>query len=188
MPRDPAGAADEPDQLADRPGLGPFLESLAAHEVSRLVEPDDPAQTGFERRHVLAKLVAVQRHADFEPECVASGKAGRGQLAATRVRERGPQGHGLAGAAEQLEPVLAGVARAREQHRNPCDRRAHARVVLQFDEPGASQGAMGGLSAAGQDRGCLRPLDRDERIIERNVADHRVRPHVRHGDRPAERR
>ena len=49
-------------------------QRVAAHEVA-LVELDDPAQVGFERRNGGVDFVAVERHLGFQAQRVARAQA-----------------------------------------------------------------------------------------------------------------
>src|SRR5581483_21017 len=80
---------------------------LGAREVA--VERARPAEAGGDRVRVGRDVVAVQRVADLEAEGVAGAEAaGHG----ARREHRLPQGDGVPGRGQELDTLLAGVARA----------------------------------------------------------------------------
>ncbi len=122
MAGDPAVADHEPDELAGDPVAGGLLQRGPAHEVAGLGQLDDAAETRLERVGRPVELVAVEGHAGLEPERVARPQPDRDlALGPTRLEQGVPQLDGAVRVDEQLEPVLARVARARELHRDPGD-------------------------------------------------------------------
>ena len=93
--RPTAPSISEPDRLPWNAGLFLRGQFVAADKVA-LVELDRPAETGLERCDVVVELVAIERHAGFEPQRVARAETDR-----RRAR------------------LLAGLASARPKCRRP---------------------------------------------------------------------
>ena len=122
MPGDAAALDREADEAAAGAVPGHALQRCAAHEIAGLVELDDPALAGLEGIRGPVELVAVERHAGLEAERVARPQAHRDHAAGpARVEERVPQLAGAAVLDEDLEAVLAGVARPRHERRDAGD-------------------------------------------------------------------
>ena len=114
------GALDQQAYAASR---GPVLQlsqdALRPREVASVAPAagDGEAEVGLDRAGGLVQVVAVERQARLEPQAVAGAEPGGadplvGQQAA-------PQALGGVRGDQDLEPVLAGVARARDQQRRP---------------------------------------------------------------------
>src|SRR5213078_3878793 len=114
------------DALAGHP-----LESGAADEVIGLVELDDATQPRLERVGVRVQLVAVEGHARFQPEGVSSAEPDRLEVSSAGLHKRIPYFAGPGSVDEDLETVLARVARPRDQRGDPRNRPLRDRVVAQ---------------------------------------------------------
>src|SRR5207253_1745914 len=149
---DAAAAHDEPDQLLRRTVPGDLLERRPAYEIGRLVELHDSPQPSLERIGLGVELIAVERHPRFEPEGVARSQAARDHAAfPAGVQEARPHVRGTAPLDEDLEAVLARVARPRDERGDTRDRALRDRVVA---EPGQVDPGQ-----RPEDGGRLRTLD-----------------------------
>ncbi len=164
MSRHPPGPADEPDQLALRRCPGALLEGRAADEVAGLVELDHPAKAGVERGEAGSELVAVERHPGLEPERVPCGQAGRYQpVTGAGLGQCRPDRLGVLAPGEQLEAVLARVARPRQQDFPAGDGRRVAGVILHRTQISVGQRS--------EDLRRVRALKGDQRILVGPVRD-----------------
>src|SRR5690242_552485 len=104
VPGDAATLHDQPDQTAlGSVGSDP-LERSPPDEVDALVELHDPTEAGVIRRGRRIELVAVKRHAGFQPERVACTEAdGTAVDRADRLHQRVPQLAGPSRLDEDLE-------------------------------------------------------------------------------------
>src|SRR2546427_1006238 len=111
------------DREADEPPRHPLelllLQRRLAGERRPFVELHDEREAGLVGRDGVVDVVPVERQPRLEPQRVAGAEAAR--LGAARAGERVPQLLGVAGAAVDLEAVLAGVAGARYEHFRPRD-------------------------------------------------------------------
>ena len=158
------GAGDAPprveaDQLAPDPLRLLLRQGRAANELP-LFELHDPAQVGLEHRVRIVDVVAVKSHLGLKTQRVPRAEAAREQTqGAPRLQEAFPQRLGILPEILNLEAVLPGVSRTRQdrpvsQHlpgRKPVvgDRReVHRREPLKnLDGPRPLDGDQGGLVA-----------------------------------------
>ena len=170
MPGDPAGLNGQADQVLNGSGRSAGGQGATADELARLVELHHPSQARFERCHVRAELVAVQRHAGLQPERIAGRQASRNQAGRSSLRnQRGPDGLGVLRAAEHLEAVLTGVPGARHPGLAPRHLPERSRVIL-------DRGQVQAARQRGEDPGRRRPLDGDQRVVAGRVDDLRIAP------------
>src|SRR5687768_3520395 len=107
-----AAVEAESDQLPGDPALLLLPQGLVAHERRALVELDDPAEPGLERRDRLVDIAPVEGVAHLQAERVAGAEADR---LGTGGGDGIPERDGVALPAVQLEAVLAGVAGAGDE-------------------------------------------------------------------------
>ena len=113
----PRPRISKPTSLRVTPALLLLEQRVAADEIA-LVELDDPAEVGFERRNRGVDLVAVERHFGFQAQRVARAQAaGLDAEFRAGVHHLVPDALGLAGRDVDLEAVLAGVAGVRDARR-----------------------------------------------------------------------
>src|SRR4029079_6386517 len=147
----------------DAPGGLP-VEGRPAHEVPRLVQLDDPPETGLVRVRRRVELVAVEGHPGLEPERVAGTEPDRGDaLVLARFHQGIPELGGPGRVDEDLEAVLAGVAGAGDEGRDPGPGALGDRVVAEGIEIDVDQRP--------DDLDRARTLDRDEGRDERPVVE-----------------
>ena len=94
---------------------GCFLDAQQGVAAGEIVADQVAGETqaGLERVDLLGKLVAVERHAGFEPQRVAGAEpGGHDAQRLAQFHQHFPHARGDAGAEAQLEAVLAGVAGA----------------------------------------------------------------------------
>src|SRR5439155_21301066 len=99
---------------------GKLLRESALVYAAHGLGPDEagvllaaPAEPGLDRTAGLHQVVAVEVEADLEPEGVAGAQPG-GRDA--RLQEGVPDGGRMLGREQELDPVLARVARAAHEH------------------------------------------------------------------------
>src|SRR3954451_9470541 len=110
LARDPRPGEDEGDELL-RGAAGALLGDGLGPDEARLLlaAPAEPRLDGAARLH---EVVAVEVEADLEPEGVARAEAdGRGALLCQGI----PHARCVLGREEELDAVLARVARARDE-------------------------------------------------------------------------
>ena len=121
----------EADEFArDAGGLLGF-QCGEADEIP-LLHLHEPAESGFQWRVGVVDVVAVECHPHLEAQRVAAAEGDGGDRAG--LHQRLPELHGVLGAVVQLEAVLAGVAGARERHRDASDCGLGEPVVLDLVE------------------------------------------------------
>src|SRR6185503_4305287 len=93
------------------------LQKGPAREVALgLVQRDDPAQARLDQAGRLVHVVPVKAHPGLEAQGVTRAQAGRlHALLAAGLDEAPPERLRVVGGDEDLEPVLAGVSRARNR-------------------------------------------------------------------------
>src|SRR5687768_18506102 len=106
LARDAALGDDERDQPLFGPGVAGSGDRLGPDEARVLLAA--PAEAGLDRVSIGVHVVAVEVKADLEAKRVARSEAGGGGAA---VDERLPDAWRGVGAEQQLDAVLAGVAR-----------------------------------------------------------------------------
>src|SRR5690606_1221477 len=74
--RDAAVDQFETDDLAFNAGFFHFGNDIAADEIA-FIKFCYPAESGFERRDLVAEFMAVKRHSGFEPQRISSGQSRR---------------------------------------------------------------------------------------------------------------
>src|SRR5204862_1494752 len=111
----------EPDEPTAQSRRAHALDRLAADEAA-LRGLDRPSETRLQRIRRLIDVVAVERVAHLEPERVARAEADRRDaVGGARLQQRPPEPRRLRPRHVELEPILAGVARARDQRRHSRD-------------------------------------------------------------------
>ena len=153
-----AVAHGEADQLLLEAGLLLLHERVLSDEVT-LGQLHQPREVRFERRHGVVDVVAVQGHAHLEPERVAGSEARWRDLA--RRHQRLPDGHRGVVRDVQLEAILAGVARTRDDGFLARDFALGKVVVLDGGQVGRGERLKDGRR--------LRTLDGEQRHLIRRV-------------------
>src|SRR5262249_23552872 len=147
----------EANELSAHPFRLLALERRAADEVP-LVQLHNPAQPGLERCVLFVDVVAVERELHLGAQGVSSSESCRNQaLLPFFVQQGEPKSLGLARSTVELESVLAGVARAGEDARHPCD--------VCFGEAIASQGRQSRRRLSLEDCGSLGSLQSELGVI-----------------------
>ena len=104
-------AGGDPQQRLACPRTSALVRSLA-------LEMDEAAQARLEGVGLPVELVAVERHASLEAQCVPGAEAAGHETRGGTCREQGvPEARPLVPGDEELEAVLARVAGARDQGR-----------------------------------------------------------------------
>ena len=159
-----ASVGTDADPDAGRAVIELIPDRDAARKIPGHLAPfaDHPGQAGLDGRGDLIDVVAIQAEPGFQPQRVPGAKAGGCHLrfGQQRIGERGGAGSGQ----RNLEPVFAGIARARHQafdtgNRDRCD-------------PHEAQG-RGGRSQAYQHGRGLGALQGQQRAI---VLDVQIEP------------
>ena len=165
MASDPAARHHEADEALVWTFVRNARQRVPPDEVARLVQLDDATEAGVERVGLPVELVAVQGHAGLEAQGVPGAQAAGDHAGAlTRAREGGPDLGAPSPVDEQLEPVLARVAGARDERRDARDLALGDRVVAQRAEVQIGQRS--------EHLGGAWPLDGDERRRERPIVEH----------------
>src|SRR5262249_10866559 len=102
----------DPDALARRP-VGHLFPDTQGTRISALIAPaptDRPDKIGLDGARRLVDVMAVKTEARFEPQGITGAKTDRLNLRLSEQR-LDKVAH-LKGADRNLEPVLAGIARA----------------------------------------------------------------------------
>src|SRR6185312_5332017 len=128
--RESAFGGGEPHELPGDAARSLRQERVAADKFA-FTRLDHPSEIGLEGCHRIVDVVAVERHSHLETQGITGAEPGRryGARPIARRRECAPQRDGVAGGHIQLEPVLAGVAGARDDGRNAGDRAFGEMVV-----------------------------------------------------------
>ena len=91
----------------------------------RRAPADHPGEVGLDRRSQLVDVIAVEAQACFQPQRIACAETGGDDFGF--VQNALSQRLGAFGGKRDLEPILAGVAGARDQAGDPCESdRGHA--------------------------------------------------------------
>ena len=175
VPRNPALEHLEADQPAAR--ARPLLREQRLPADERFLVPADrPAEPRLDQGGRLVHVLTVQTHSRLQPERVASAEPCRAQaVSAAGVEQGRPDRRGLLRRHEQLEAVLAGIARPRDRRAYAGHLSARERVVLDGVELDRREEL--------QYRHGPRSLQGDQRVAAARGDGHRV---ARRPDLPAD--
>ena len=169
MAGDPAALHDQPDETPGRSIRRDLLERRATDEVVRFGELDDASEPGFVGVRLEVQLVAVERHPGLQPEGVASAESDRTATGgADRLEQCVPQLGRGGRLHEDLEPVLARVARPRDERWDAGDRSLRRGVVAQRRQVDIGQRP--------EDLGGQRALDSQQSGRERAIVEDGLEP------------
>ena len=118
MARDRLLGEGESHELLRHAGRLLRFKGRTADEVA-LFHLHEPAESGLERSDRLVDVIAVERHPHLETQRVAAAERDGGD--APVVHQRLPEPRRVLDVVVELEPVLSGVAGARECHWDPRD-------------------------------------------------------------------